>query len=210
MKIGQFIFVGIIYSIIITPAVYLLADEAFNKPDGFMILFWNTDSGDIDEGIKNLTYTQLMEKFKPLDMLTDKYILKYYWDEQLLEIDQERYRNETGIWIIGSSSRFFTIVLNGKIMYHGISRTILPSFKQKYDDSNYPAITILAKKTNDTTILALKPKLNPFTTFKEFDKKKQKRILNQEVLEYFEKEGKIVRGKNDLNVILGYQAIPGT
>ena len=204
MKKRFILFMILFYSIIITPAAYSLDDDILKKNDGFMIVFWDSDSGDIEE-IKDLTYPQFIEKIKPLDIVTDGYILKYYWNEQLLEIAQKRYRDDTGTWNIGSSSSFFTIVLNKKIIYYGISRTIQPSFKQKYDDSDYPAITRFSKLSEDTTILALTPKFSPFNTLKDFDEKEQKRILNKEVLKYFEKKGKIFRGKKDLNEILGYE-----
>lgn len=202
MKIDLMLFIIIIYAILITPSVYSFADDTFDNSDGFMILFW--DSGELDE-IKNLTYPQLIEKIKPREILTEDYILKYYWDEQLLEFDLEKYRNGADSGIIGINCSFFTIVLNKRIIYHGISRMIIPSVMMKGDDSGYPAITNFPKKNKKTTILALTPSFTPFDTLKDFNVKEQKKILNTEVLKYFEKKGKIIRGKKDLNEILGYK-----
>ena len=82
------------------------------------------------------------------------------------------------------------------------------SIIEKYDDSNYPAIIEIPKKTEDTTILVLQPHFGPLDSLQYFSKKNQQKILNQKVLKYFEKSGKIIRGKKNLNKILGYELIP--
>lgn len=188
--------------IIIAPTVSSFAEETTNSSDGFRILFWEYDSGELDKGITDLTYSQLMQKLKPLDILTEDMINKYYWDEQVLEINLEKYRSDPSKWIIGTSSLFFTIVLNKDIIYHGISRIMEPEFKQKYDDSDYPAL--IRKMTNKENIIliALKPKYEPPPALLNYyDEKEQNKILNKKVLEYFKKQGKIVRGKIDFNAI---------
>lgn len=203
MKFELILFMILTYLIIITVEVYPFSDDTYKNNDGFIIVFWDTDSGNIEE-ITDLTYPQFIKKVKPKEILTEDLILKYFWDEQLLEFDLKKYRNGANSGIIGSSSSFFTIVLNKVIIYHGISRTVIPSFRVKYDDSDYPAITNFPKNEKGTTILAFTPKFSPFDTFKDFDEKEQKKILNQEVLKYFEEKGKIIRGKMNLNEILKY------
>ena len=188
--------------IIIAPTVSSFAKETINSSDGFRILFWDYESGKLDKEITDLTYLQLMKKLKPLDILTEDMINKYYWDEQVLEINLEKYRNDTGHWIIGESSGFFTIVLNNDVLYHGISRIIEPEFKQKYDDSDYPALIHNMTNKENIILIALKPKYEPAPAlFNYYDEKEQNKILIKKVLEYFKKQGKIVRGKIDFKAI---------
>ncbi|MBN2222500.1 MAG: hypothetical protein JW708_09870 [Vallitaleaceae bacterium] len=99
---------------------------------------------------------------------------------------------------------FFSLVFNNKIVFHGLNRTGFHlASMQEYDDSNYPAM-ISFRYTNDkNAILALKPKyLQIFNIFRMYSEQDQKRILNPEVLEHFEKQGKIIRGTIDLRGLL--------
>ena len=176
---------------------------AENNPDksaGFRILFWRGVKDMKD--IKDLTYKQLLSKYRPFEVLSDDYILKYYWDEQVLEIDRKK-GGSLG-WIVGSASQYFSIVLNDMIIYHGISRTILFNWERKDDYSNYPAITFKDTHNKDIALLVLKPKFLPiFQYFRDYDEKEKKKILNKDVLKYFKKQGKIIMGKVNIKKIYG-------
>lgn len=226
MKTGQIIFFIIIYMIFIMPEIYSFAANTSYKPNCFTIMFWDTNinrNPEILEEIKGLTYSQFIEnkKIKIRANLTDDYIIKYHWDDQLLEIDQakwEKDRMETDEEGTGFHSYFFTIVLNEKIIYHGIARIGQTSvwlvrepirkILLKYDRSNYPSITVIGIINEGAiSVLALKPRLGNGIYTREFDEKEQKKILNDDVLEYFKKQGKIVRGKLDLDKHFGIRRI---
>jgi hypothetical protein len=225
MKINQILFIAFLFVFFITPSTYSLEnnDNESNESEGYRIIFWGTNlkrNPNILEDIKGLTYTQFIanKKIKIASVLPDNFIIKYYWDEQLLEIDHSSWRKYCDEKGMGWYDFFFTIVLNNKIIYHGIDRTFYPSrwpeqireTMWKYDESNYPAIKAVNIKNEDanTKILVLKPRFypNPFDgTLRDYDEKEQKKILNEEILKYFEKSGKIIRGKKDIQKILGHE-----
>jgi hypothetical protein len=202
----KFILVMIItiFAFIISTAGHGLGNNASSKNNYFEIIFWNYKYNDFEE-LEKLTYTQLISQYKPAQVLSDKYILKYYWDEQLLEIDNARYLKDTGHQSIGAG-KLFSIILNNKIVYHGIVRTAQFVMKMKYDDSDYPAIITKLSSDQNKIILALKPKYFPYyDVFRNYTEKEQRKILHQEVLEYFEKCGKIVRGQINLDTLFKYK-----
>jgi hypothetical protein len=174
-----------------------------NDNGNFKLIIWGYSVEDIKD-IETLTYRQLISKHIPGGMLSDKYIARYYWDEQLIEYEYYRIKEETGKYF-PMSELFFSIVLNNKIILHGICRTMSErAIKIKYDDSNYPAIVSRRCSNPGNWILALKPRYYPIDSlFRDYDEEEQKRLLNQEVLKYFEAQGKIVRGKMDLNKLFG-------
>ena len=49
------------------------------------------------EVLQESTYPELISKFEgKLSIISDKYISKYYWDEQLIEFEEDRMEDETG------------------------------------------------------------------------------------------------------------------
>ena len=176
-----------------------------NNVNSFEILFWSNENMSIED-LQALTFNQIIAKYSPQYIVSDQFIEKYYWDEQLIEFQCNseqgyRCRNHFPGW------GFFTIVLNNKIIYHGLERTLLPgpALKSKHSDSerDYPAIVLLDCKDQENAVLAIQPKLNRLMkTFRNYDGKEKNNLLNQEVLKYFLKQGKIVRGKIDLETTL--------
>ena len=173
-----------------------------NDNSNFMLIFWDYNIEDIMD-IETLTYRQLISKYIPLEILSDEYIARYYWDEQLIEFENDRIDEDTGRTLMLSVG-FFSMVLDNKIILHGLNRMLDVSTKRnKYDNSNYPAIILKRCSNPGNLILALKPRYKPERSlFRDYDEEEQKRLLNQEVLKYFEEQGKIVRGKMDLNKLL--------
>ena len=192
---------------ILTPREDSMYNNISYNDSNFEIIFWGSSILDMDV-LQKSTFPQLISKFKPLEILSDKYISKYYWDEQLIEFEHKKLIDDTGHVFISSPTGLFSIVLNQEIIYHGISRLNMGSAKDKYDDSNYPAIINQPHINPQIAILALKPRFYPYTDiFRDYDEEEQKNILNQEVLKYFEKEGKIIRGKIELEKVFGYKHI---
>lgn len=168
----------------------------------FKIIFWGSSVSDMNV-LQGSIYSQIISKFNPKRILDDKYILKYYWDEQLIEFDNKRIMNDTGKHFIKLEGGLFSVVLNNKFVYHGINELIIMPQKNKFTDSNYPSIISKASINPEILILALKPNNRPLLDiFRDFDKKEQNTILYEEVLKYFEKQGKIIRGKINLDEIL--------
>ena len=99
----------------------------------------------------------------------------------------------------------FSIILGNQIIYHGLT-SFIPSasgeISKLYKD--FPVIRGLGG-ASDTTIfiLAIKPKLDPiFDIFRDYSRKEQKKILNEDVYEYFKSTGKLIEGKIDLKKFL--------
>jgi hypothetical protein len=177
-------------------------DHIYSK--GFTIVFWGTDV-DSTEDLEKSQFDELLLKHTPDKKVEDKDILRYYWDEQLIEIDYKSIDGRPG-YPVSISGKFFSLVLNNKIVFHGLNKTGLllrVARKQEYDDSNYPAM-ISFRCTNDkNAILALKPKFLPRSSiFRMYSEQDQRRILHPEVLKHFEKQGKIIRGTIDLRGLL--------
>jgi len=189
------------------PVEYSMSEDKPGNESNFKIIFWISHVLDM-EVLQESTYPELISKFEgKLSILSDKYISKYYWDEQLIEFEEDRMENETGrnFPVIGGG--LFSIVLNNRFIYHGLCR-MLRSPDDKYYDSNYPTIIEKRSVNPRNRILALKPRYLPMEDiYRDYDEKEQKRILNQEVLNYFEKQGKIVRGKIDLEKLLAYKHV---
>jgi len=177
-------------------------DHIYNK--GFTIVFWGMDVDSIED-LEKSQFDELLLKHTPDKKVEDKDILRYYWDEQLIEIDYKSIDGRPG-FPVEISGKFFSLVLNNKIVFHGLNRTgldILVARMREYDDSDYPAM-ISFRCTNDkNAILALKPKyLQISSIFRMYSEQDQRRILHPEVLEHFEKQGKIIRGTIDLRGLL--------
>ena len=214
MKNGQIILIIIFYVIFITPSIYSFANNTSDMPANFKIIFWDTNlikNPDILEEIKGISYQQFIvnKKIELRRILPDDNIIKYHWDDQLIEIDLinwEKYLTEKKFNKYGF---FFTIVLNEKIIYHGFNGLNHPllwpeqirKILLKYNESDYPSINAIGINNESTISLwALNPRSGVYLHFREYDKKEQEKILNKEVFEYFEKKGKIVRGNLDLKL----------
>ena len=186
---------------------YTISSDKLNNDSGdskFKIIFWGDRIKDIQE-LNGLTYEQCMAKFIPKEILNDKYISKYYWDEQLLEYEFFKIGKDTGEQFILTQG-YFTIVFDREIIIHGLSKVLINDSARKYDNSDYPVITVKAPINPNNSMFALKPKYFPlFGLLRDHNEKEQKRFLNmftQEIPKYFEKQGKLIRGKIDLDKIL--------
>ena len=168
-----------------------------NSAESFEILFWAYNDTSIED-LQKLTYNQIVKKYTPLVIVNDEFVEKYYWEEQLIEIQYDRLRNERGIYHLPSGG-FFTIAINNQIVCHGINRYMFTNKKDEYTDADYPAIVILECKNQKNALIAIQPKsFSALKTFRDFEGEEKKDLLNQEVLEFFSKQGKIVRGNIDL------------
>ena len=198
---------NIILMLYIISTEYSIGMDKSNHDGKFKIIFWDSDISDI-KVLQKSNYHQLISKFIPIEILTDEYIIKYYWEEQLIEYEYDRIKKDTGEYFIQCGEGLFSIVFDNKFIYHGISRVgLIQSRELKYDYSKYPAIVEIKTNTPKTSVLALKPRFYPYwNLLSSYDEKVQKGVIkNQEILDYFEKQGKIVLGKVDLKKCLGYE-----
>lgn len=172
----------------------------------FKIIFWDNDVNSLEE-LQTSEFVEFLSKHAPFITLGENNILKYYWDEQLIEIDYKSIKGDKDYAVI-SQGRYFSLVLNNIAVYHGLNRTgfIHTALTKQYDDSDYPALILEDCKNDKKVILALKPRYLPsLDLFREYDEKEQKKLLRPEVLKHFEEQGKIIRGKIDLkNLLLRY------
>jgi hypothetical protein len=168
----------------------------------YKIFIWDHDVNNMDE-LQELTYNQLTSKYIPRQTLSSKSVFKYYWDEQLIEFENDKIKDEVG-HDFTISEGLFSIVLDKKVVYHGLNKTgDLSAIKFIYDDKGYPALVHLGSMNPKKTILAIQPKYSPLPKIlRDYPEIEQKRLLNQEVFKHFEKQGKIVRGKIDLRNLL--------
>ena len=170
------------------------------KSESYQIIFWDDKTKEFED-ILGLDLKVLLKKNSPLFILTDKYIHKYYWDEQLIEIEYDKIKEDTGDYFPMSTS-IFTIVLDGSILYHGMSRFVIGAMIREYDDHNYPVIVGRRSINPNNFILALKPKFYPIgDIFRDYPAEEQQKLLNMDVYKYFKEMGKIVEGRVDLTKI---------
>lgn len=191
-----------------TVAGHSMEKKNLDDNSKFKLIIWDNVEDITD--IQTLSYRELTSRYIPFSILSDKYIAKYYWDEQLIEYEYDRLQ-ESPVENFSLSNGFFSIVLDNKIILHGLSRMIdLSPIKSEYDDRNFPVILLRRCSHQGNWILALKPRYYPKgSLFRDYDEEDQKGLLNQEVLKYFEAQGKIVRGKMDLNKLFGRSGIEG-
>jgi len=191
---------------LILPVDLSMSKDKSSNDGNFKIIFWGSNVSDMDM-LENYSYSQLISKYDPLQILSDKHIVKYYWDEQLIEYDYNKLKEDSGNYFILTLG-LFSIVLKNDIIYHGINRTNMTAVKWKYDDSNYPALIGEGCVHPGSQILVLKPRYLPASFyFKDYDKAEREAILNNDVLKYFEDKGKIIRGKIDLKKLFGRKQI---
>ncbi|MFC1841305.1 hypothetical protein ACFL1N_17180 [Thermodesulfobacteriota bacterium] len=199
-KLFFFFIVGIILCVFI--AEVTMGKDNIVKGDNpqYRIFFWGDSIKDMGE-LEKLTYVQCVKKIRPDKILSDDNIIRYYWDEQLIEYAYKKIKDK-----FDDRGSFFTIVLGDKIIYHGLNKVqsnILAKW-HKYSGTDYPVIIEIPSSNPNNLILALKPKDDyNFGTLRDFEKKEHKKILNKDVLEYFKQQGKIVRGKIDFEAVTG-------
>ena len=198
MQYEHIVFIILVLTVSRTNSINL---EKEIECESFEFILWNYETVDIEE-IQKLDYYELFEKCTPRFILTDKYIYKYYWDEQLIEFEDDKLKEETGD-NLPISVGVFTIVLKGKVIYNGICRMIIPARKMKYDDSDYPAVRVLNSANSKNLILALTPRFYPLLyIFRDYPAEEQEKLLNKDIYYYFKEIGKLVEGKVNLREIL--------
>jgi len=155
------------------------------KYDLFKIIFWEKKSNSDIVDMQSLSYKELAKNYTSSFILTDKDILKYYWEEQFLLVNSDFF-NE----FIPTNSGCFSVIFDNKVIYTGINRTFITSKIQLYDESSYPVIQLIQEN-----IFCLKPKYYEINyTFKNFSDDEKKHIINKDIYNYFKKKNKIVHG----------------
>lgn len=182
--------------------------STISKDDPVKIIFWKISESEFDT-LKETGHEKFLEEDKVIYILTDKYISKYYWEEQIFEIEYDKIKEETGEYFPYSYG-FFTIMLNNKILCHGLNRLTKSARKNKYDDYSLPTIVELGSIDSTKMLIALKPYYLPIDDiFREYSKQDQKKLLDElgsEVYNHFKEAGKMVEGKVDLKKILSKES----
>ena len=202
MKISKTLLI-IIYVFII-PSELVLSKNKIDGNNNFKLIFWEGNVNKIEE-LKRVSYIKLINKYNIRQVITDDYFIKYYWDEQLIEIDYKKFVNYTGKHSLGAGD-FFSIVVNNEVMYSGIVRIMEPVMPRKYSESNYPdiinypVIKIIPCANPEHVILAIKPNYqHSGSILRDYPEREQQKLFVPEVLKYFEEQDKIVRGKIDID-----------
>lgn len=202
MKIIKVLLITI-YVFIISSG-YVLSKNKIDGNNNFKLIFWEGKINKIED-LKRVSYTKLIKKYNIVQVINDGYIIKYYWDEQLIEIDYKKFVNDTGKHSLGPGE-FFSIVVNNEVIYSGIVKTREPVMPGRYSVRNYPDIvyypTIKTIPCNNPEhiILTIIPNyLHRGAILRDYPEREQQNLFVPEVLKYFEEQDKIVRGKIDIN-----------
>ena len=170
----------------------------------FQLIIWETNdkiTEDYLQGLTELSLIELKKRYKILFTITDQNIVKYYWDEQVMTMisNKNSYKmlfNQS--WRIRTED-FFTMVINNKILNYGVvwkgytrfdCPVIFLPLVQEDSDSYGENIGLL--QFAPFYPLSEETKMWHISDFKEEDKK---RIMLPELYEYFNAQGKIVRGE---------------
>ena len=113
MKSKSFLIIVLFFMMFAVAGCSMLKRQ-LNDNGHFKLIIWDYSVEDIKD-IETLTYGQLISEHMPLGILSDKYIARYYWDEQFIEYE---YDNIKGFVL---SDGFFSMVLDNKIILHGMS-----------------------------------------------------------------------------------------
>ncbi|MBN2425274.1 MAG: hypothetical protein JXR46_13680 [Calditrichaceae bacterium] len=167
----------------------------------FKIIFWHCPMSEF-ENMQILEADSLLNTYEPFYIIQDKYISKYYWDEQLLLVDMGKIFKETGDNLLPLGDCKFTMILENKIVYHGMFFTIDLAATIDYAG---PVIKGYKSCIPNHSVLALKPTLYPLNDiFRDFSKKDKKEFLklNKDLYEYFKSTDRLFKGKIDLRKVL--------
>jgi hypothetical protein len=194
--------------ILISITIYILTTiNTINCIDDkdFMIIFWDPYQLNELKDIKNMTYQELKDEYEILNIIHDDSIIRYYWDEQIFEVDMKSYREKTRTQFINSHFGLFSIVLNDKIIINGQNRTAI--FPAGLPTDNYTIPVIQRDGTYETEkwYFLLNPrKTEIYRTFKDFNKVEKEEFLSKlkPVYDYFNLQSKIVGGVVDLSSFL--------
>jgi len=173
----------------------------------FMIIFWNPYKLDKDkfEDIRNMTYQELNDEYEKMSIILEDSIIKYYWDEQMVEVNMKLLSEKTRKDFIPGHLGLFSIVLNDEIILNGRNRTVILPNKSPDDKKDIPVIQCDGTYKTEKWFFLLKPKYQRmYLTFKDFNEEERERFLNQlnQIYDYFNLRGKIVRGTVDLSALL--------
>jgi len=173
----------------------------------FMIVFWNPYELGKDklEDIRNMSYQELNSDYETMSIIIEDCITKYYWDEQIFEVDMKLLSERTGKNFIVGQLGLFSIVLNENIILNGLNRTVILPTRSPDDKKDIPVIQRDGTNETDKWHFLLKPRFKEmYLTFKDFNEEEREEFLNklEPIYGYFNQRGKIVRGTVDLSKLL--------
>lgn len=188
-----------IFVIIITVVLLLTVTGCGQKQEGFLLIFWKNTPEDRLEEMEGLSYSKLVKRYELLESISTRHVVNYYWDEQVIEIDEKLLFEESGQAFAGHESGFFSIVLDGEVLMNGLNRTIIPSNESDYDVQDIPAIQLDVDYNNNRLYLVLKPRYKKaYMTYKDFSEEERQRVALPGLYDYFSGEGRIRKGAFEL------------
>lgn len=183
----------------ITVAILITITGCQEKQEGFLLIFWKNAPGDRLEEMEGLSYGKMLKHYEPLETVEGRHVINYYWDEQVLEIDEKLLFEDNGRGLAGHDSGFFSIVLDGEVLLNGLNRTIISSTDSVYDDMKIATVQLDVDYNSNRLYLVLKPGYKKsFMTYKDFSEEERKRVALPELYDYFSGEEKIVKGAFEL------------
>lgn len=185
--------------LLIITTLILTLSSCGPKQEGFLLIFWKNSPADRLEELERLTYGKLIKRYEQLESISDRHILRYYWDEQVIEIDEKLLFEDNGVGLTGSESGFFSIILDGKVIMNGLNRTIISSTPSASASGEIPVIQLDVDYNNSRLYLVLKPRYEKsYFTYRDYSEEEQQRVAIPELRTHFNETGKMVEGPFEL------------
>jgi hypothetical protein len=170
------------------------------------IVFWNYDPQIKYEDF--LLATSLAEMTKKVGIYVeisfDKF-LRCYWDEQIFVMSEKNY-NENGYakrlnCLRGDGGVFFSFVIDGRIVLTGLNRIVNGMARTElYDDSDLPRFVYESEKDGEVYFRLSFSTVSYTSIWDQANRRKLDVgvLFVDDVLNYFEKKGEIIRGRFDI------------
>ena len=185
------------------------SNTGFSEIEKFSgIVLWDYTSGFEYKDLQKTRLVNMSKYIKIYEMMPFDDITKYYWDEQVFIMPSTFYYEERDyetkslkLFLKGDGgSMFFSLVVDGAIVLNGLSRLLYTgAMAHPYDDSkNIPRLV----KWEEGELVFLRFVFVNFladTVWHDAERFNQnvEILFNDEVYRYFERSGKLIRGRFD-------------
>lgn len=190
----------------------MMVTEVYSQAE---LIFWYYDERLSLEELQTTNIEELKDRYAGLIIPLDE-IENYYWDEQLLAMSHELFKEKYDHClkeIYSNSDRgtlFFSVLINNEIVLSGLNRItpIIPAQMMPCDDLKVPRIRLLnfsLLEKRDKVYFQFTLKATIFESIWETPSYYGdiNDLFISEIYGYFENEGKIIRGRADINNLDG-------
>ena len=183
------------------------------------IIIWTPEENIVIEDFASKRVTEMQEKLQIEFVIPFDKFECYYWDEQILVMDEKDY--DRGYYVILNyfswdydEYLFFSFVIDGDIVLTGLNRLCLPDHKIRKGDRDYSIPKIINYYGNEKQKVVFRLSFYKADYSDSIYKQAEELIqdtgifFNDRVYRYFEKRNKIIRGRIDNidDIIFGYNA----